>query len=136
MLFGAPMSIPALTEHGVLPAGVHTCSLDEIGQRFGSFQGTDCRVRLHAALVRYVAEARRSGLVRALIVDGSFVTAKPDPGDIDLLVVLVEEIPAADLPPFAYNVLSKKKIRRMYPFDALIAPDGSLTHRTYIDFYA
>ncbi len=130
------MPIPELTEGGVLPPGVHACSLEEIGQRFGSFQGTDGRVQLYDALVRYVGEARLTKLVRALVVDGSFVTSKPDPGDIDLLVVLPEQLPAADLPPFAYNVLSKKKIRRMYPFDAFIAQDDGPVYREYVAFFA
>lgn len=130
------MAIPPLTAEGVLPPGVHACSLDEIQQRFGSFQGTDCRVQLYGALLRYTEEARRTGLVRALVIDGSFVTSKPDPGDVDLLVVLSEQLPANDLPPFAYNVISKKKIRRMYPFDAFIAHDDGPAYRELVAFFA
>lgn len=136
MSCSARMAIPPLTAEGVLPPGVHPCSLDEIQQRFGSFQETDGRVQLYDALARYVDEARRTGLVRAVVVDGSFVTAKPDPGDIDLLVVLSEQLSDVDLPPFAYNVISRKKIRRMYPFDALIAHDDGPAYREYVAFFA
>src|SRR5512132_1116397 len=93
------MPIPNLDHRGVLPPGLHACSLDEIQARFGSFQESDRRVRLHEELVRYAAAARDSRMIRALVVDGSFVTDKAEPGDIDLVIVLGGAIPQGDLPP-------------------------------------
>ena len=78
------MPIPALDPDGFLPVGVHDGTLDELKARFGSFQGSDRRPQLWARFVEFVNETRAVGLVRALLVDGSFVTAKPDPNDIDL----------------------------------------------------
>ena len=75
------MPIPAFDEHGLLPVGVHDCTLDEIKASFGSFQGSqgsDRRPQLFAKLESFVAEARAARLVRSIIVDGSFVTTKPD----------------------------------------------------------
>jgi len=40
------MPIPALNEHGLLPAGIHDCTLDELKSRFGSFQISDRRNQL------------------------------------------------------------------------------------------
>jgi hypothetical protein len=34
------MPIPPLDEDGLLPEGIHECSLEEIRARFGSFQVT------------------------------------------------------------------------------------------------
>jgi hypothetical protein len=130
------MPIPDLDERGVLPPGVYECTLDEIQERFGSFQGTDQRVRLHAALVRYAAEARSTRIIRALIVDGSFITSKPDPEDIDLVVVLGEAVPKTELTPFVYNALSKRRIKAKYPFDVFVVPDGDEEYQTYVDFFA
>jgi len=39
---------------------------------------------LWARLVEYVREAAMSGAVEMVLVDGSLLTAKPDPNDIDL----------------------------------------------------
>jgi hypothetical protein len=130
------MPIPALDPRGFLPPGLHACSLDEIEARFGSFQESDRRVRLHAALVRYAAEARASRMIRALVVDGSFVTGKAEPGDIDLVVVLGGTIPRGDLPPFAYNAISKRRIKAMYPFDVVVVPDGGDAYQAAVEFFA
>ncbi|MBI1924574.1 hypothetical protein HYR99_10015 [Candidatus Poribacteria bacterium] len=78
------MPIPNFDEKGLLPPGVHDCSLEEIMERFGTFQVTDCRVGLYAQLQAFLEEVRSTRLAVAVIVDGSFVTSKPAPEDIDL----------------------------------------------------
>lgn len=130
------MPIPNLDHRGVLPPGLHACSLDEIQVRFGSFQESDRRVRLHEELVRYAAEARNSRMIQALVVDGSFVTDKAEPGDIDLVIVLGGAMPQGDLPPFAYNAISKRRIKAMYPFDVVVVPDGGGAYNAAVEFFA
>ena len=63
------MPIPLLNELGLLPPGVHECTMDEIEERFARFQKTDQRIRLFEKLVRYVKEARGTGLAVALLHD-------------------------------------------------------------------
>ena len=82
------MPIPTLDTDGLLPAGIFDCTLAELRERFGRFQVSDQRTRLFARLEELVAAMQRSGLFEALLVDGSFVTAKPAPNDIDLVAVL------------------------------------------------
>ncbi len=130
------MPIPDLDARGLLPPGLYACSLEELRARFGVFAGTDRRVRLFERLAAYVVEARSTGLVRALVVDGSFITAKPEPGDVDLVVVLLEGIEGLELKPFAYNALSRKRVAKRYAFDAVVAPDGSTAYREYLAFFA
>jgi hypothetical protein len=130
------MPIPPLDERGFLPPGVHPCSLEEIRLRFGEFRRTDRRSHLFRQLERYMREARCAAIVRALVVDGSFVTGKDDPEDIDLVVVLPEALPSGVLNPSAYNTLSKRRIRKMYSFDAFVASDGTIEYRELIEFFA
>ena len=130
------MPIPALNEHGWLPDGIHDCELAEIKARFGSFQGNDRRPQLFAKLEAFCAEARTAGLVRSIFVDGSFVTAEPQPNDIDLILVVPETHDfAADLSPVEYNVLSKRRVRRRHGFDLLVAAAGSDQLRRYVWFF-
>jgi hypothetical protein len=75
------MPIPDLNENGLLPEGVYDCTLDEISAQFGQFQTTDRRVRLFERLRMLVEEERQAGLAIEMIVDGSFVTDKPEPYD-------------------------------------------------------
>ena len=82
------MPIPALNAEGFLPAGIFDCSLPDVRERFGSFQGSDTRPRLFKRLEELVVAMQRSTLFEVLLLDGSFVTAKPAPNDIDLVAVL------------------------------------------------
>src|SRR6266550_4310222 len=98
------MPIPDLNEDGFLPEGVHEASLEEVQERFGRLQRTDRRPTLFTKLALFLAEVRASGLVEAVIVDGSFVTAKDEPSDIDLILVLGRGHDfRADLKPIQYN---------------------------------
>jgi hypothetical protein len=82
------MTIPALNSDGFLPAGIFDCSPADVRARFGNFQGSDIRQRLFAKLEEVVTAMQRSGLFETLLLDGSFITAKPAPNDIDLVAVL------------------------------------------------
>src|SRR3989442_995016 len=130
------MAIPSFEPSGLLPLGVHDCTLEEIGARFGSFQSSELRPVLFAKLEKFAAEARSSGIMRSLIVDGSFVTAKAAPNDIDLIVVVRSDHDfAADLSPGAYNVVSKHRVRRRYGFDLLVAREGSVEYHRWTEFF-
>src|SRR6476660_8069089 len=98
------MPIPALTADGLLPESIHDCTLDELRERFGQFQRTDARCRLFDRLEAFTREAKATGFVRAVIIDGSFVTSIDIPNDVDnILVLRADHDFAADLRPFAYN---------------------------------
>jgi hypothetical protein len=130
------MPIPALDQDGLLPVGVHECTLSEIRSRFGSFQTSDQRPRQFARLETFVAEASATGLIRVLIVDGSFVTQKPSPNDIDLIVVVESKHDfSSDIGPRAYNILSKNSVRRRFGFDLLVARENSVEYNDWVEFF-
>lgn len=130
------MPIPLLDDHGFLPVGVHDCTLEEIKARFGSFQASDRRPRLFARLETFLSEANASRLVVSVLVDGSFVTAKTEPNDIDLVLVVARNHSfVADLSPLEYNVLSKRCVHRRHGFDLLVACADSDEYRRYVRFF-
>jgi hypothetical protein len=130
------MPIPALDENGLLPVGVHGCTLAEIAARFGVFQRHERRARLMTKLDEFVAEARVSGIVHAVIVDGSFVTDNSVPNDIDLILVLrANHDLSADLAPLQYNLVSKNRVRRRYGFDTVAVRDNSPAFDSAVAFF-
>jgi len=130
------MPIPSFDEYGLLLGGVHDCTLDEIRARFGSFQSSERRPNLLRRLTAFVAEAGSSGIVRSIIVNGSFVTAEPEPNDIDLIVVVgADHDFSADLKASAYAVLSKRRVQRRFGFDMLVARENSLEYRRWTEFF-
>lgn len=131
------MPIPALNTDGFLPAGVFDCTLPELRERFGRFQISDQRTRLFARLEELVAAMQRSGLFEALLVDGSFVTAKPAPNDIDLVAVLRPGHDfERDLPMSEYALVSRAMLRRQFGFDVVIAERTSQLYSTYVEFFS
>ena len=71
--------VPAATDDGNLPPGVHWCSWEEIEVRFGT---TRHRRWLLDGLRRALIELKAAGCATAYI-DGSFVSEKKVPGDFD-----------------------------------------------------
>ena len=89
------MSIPALDAMGLLPAGVHECTLEEIGDAFGG-SSDGHRRDLFKNLVWFAGEAKRLGIGQVLYVDGSYTTGKAHPNDIDIVLVLAPSTPSVD----------------------------------------
>lgn len=79
------LRIPQFRDGGYLPEGLHQASEAEVLFRFGS--PTRHRRRLALRLRRWVDLARQVG-GRRLLIDGSFVTAKDKPNDIDAVILL------------------------------------------------
>jgi uncharacterized protein DUF6932 len=79
------MPIPTFRGDGYLPEGLHEASEDEVIARFG--QSTSHRAYLMGRLRRWLELARAVG-ARRFFIDGSFVTGKAEPGDVDAVVWL------------------------------------------------
>ena len=77
---------PEFDDNGDLPAGIHQATLDEVLQHFGT--GSVQRRLVGQRLERIYKLAQNTGRVARFIVFGSFVTAKPDPGDVDIFMLM------------------------------------------------
>jgi Trp operon repressor len=128
--------IPSLSEHGYLPAGVYDCSLEEAAARFAVFHGSDRRTQLWKQFVQFIEEAKESDLVEAILIDGSFVTSKPEPNDIDLVLAVAPSLHfASELRPAQYNLLSQRRVRRRFGFDIVVVKNGSENFEQAVAFF-
>src|SRR5206468_999859 len=82
--------LPPFDDVGHLPAGIHTCSVAELVARFG--EGSEERETEISELLQFIEAAKASG-VRRLLVNGSFVTGKLAPNDVDVVI-----LPGPDYP--------------------------------------
>ena len=80
------MAIPPFTDSGDLPLGVHPVSLREVLERFGA--GSAQRVAVGLRFERIHAIAHGTGHLRRFVVFGSFVTAKAEPNDADVFLIM------------------------------------------------
>ena len=115
------MPIPSLTAAGLLPAGIHHATLHEVEVAFGS--QTEARSRLYAGLEAFLEWVKTFQLFTSIVIDGSFVTDKPDPGDIDAVLIL----PAPQLKRLMhrpdYAELANTKVKKRFFIDLFIEPD-------------
>lgn len=83
------MPLPAFNEFGDLPEGRHPATLSEVIDRFGS--GTPQRTVVAGRLRRIHDLAAATGHLARLVVFGSFVSDKPDPNDVDVILVMRDD---------------------------------------------
>lgn len=76
--------LPALTRFGLLPPGEHIAGMPAIRGRFGA---TPHRARLLATLETLIVPTFAAlGFTGDYLLDGSFVTQQPVPGDLDIVL--------------------------------------------------
>lgn len=79
----AVMPIPEMTEFGLLPAGVHDCTSAEAEEIFCH---NDCRREIWEGFSRFLARLEELPQPSEILLDGSFVTDKVSPRDVDVVV--------------------------------------------------
>jgi Nucleotidyltransferase domain len=144
------MAIPPLNNRGVLPDGIHDCTFPELAEAFGQNQWVvDASSETHreilsrqrsalcSRLEEYLSRLREAGLQVEVLVDGSFVTNKVDPNDIDLIVVLPADHDfATELSHRVYDLLSKRRLRDSgYPFDVVVVAFGDSSYQGALQFF-
>ncbi len=82
--------IPAFNNDGYLPPGIHSATLEEVAARFG--RESELRQAQMESLRWLVDLARRAGVQR-LVVNGSFVTDKLEPNDVDCVLLIGPDFP-------------------------------------------
>lgn len=124
--------IPRLNERGNLPPGIHEADWNEMEARFG---GTARRAELLAGLREALLALRDAGC-RTAYVDGSFVTAKEEPGDFDGCWA-PEGVDLSLLDPVLLDFASRRAAQKeryrgeLFPADALADPR---TRESFLDF--
>jgi hypothetical protein len=124
--------IPEFTADGLLPQGVHPATLEEVLERFG---GNERRERLLTGLVEALRLLRAAGC-RRVYVNGSFVTAKELPNDIDVCWDIAG-VDADALDPVFFDFAdgrAAQKTRFGAEFFPAQTPEG-VSGRTFLDFF-
>ena len=107
------------------PQGRNSCVPAAVSRRF----------RIFAQLEKLLDQAARAGIVKRILIVGSFVSAKPEPNDFDCIVVLDPSIVGKPLRPFEYNLVSRQMAQRMFGGDVMPALDNSTALQQYLEFF-
>src|SRR5215813_6466455 len=89
------MALPAFNDEGDLPAGVHRAPLAELLERFG--QGSVQRRAVADRLKRVYQLVISTGQLARFVVFGSFVTAKDEPNDVDIILIMEDTFDLASV---------------------------------------
>lgn len=83
------MALPNFDSKGELPAGVHQEMIDEVFARFG---GGSLQRQAVTENLRKIYEATvATGKLERLIIFGSYVTNKPNPNDVDVVLIFRDD---------------------------------------------
>jgi hypothetical protein len=77
---------PDFDGNGDLPVGVYKATLAEVVEHFGG--GSPRRRIVAQRLTRIYELVSSTGQLARFVVFGSFVTAKPNPGDVDIFLLM------------------------------------------------
>lgn len=83
LMIRGDMPIPALNDLGLLPAGVHDCTIGEVPLTFCQ---SPARANVWDAFVRFIDWVETMPGPVTVLVDGSFVTDKVMPSDVDVII--------------------------------------------------
>ena len=85
--------IPEFNHSGYLPPGIHPATLGEIAARFGT-EPELRRVQMES--LRWMIGAAWKAGVERIVVNGSFVTDKWEPNDVDCVLLIGPTYPLDD----------------------------------------
>lgn len=125
------MPLPEINSDGFLPPGIHAASLRETLARFGV--SSPARQQ-KGELLRLVVEAAQSyPTIKRVLVWGSFVTAKPEPNDLDYSVVVSVYHPRAVIAPQHRRFFLPAEARQFYGVDKAYLELGDYPLITYTE---
>jgi hypothetical protein len=124
--------LPSLTHEGDLPAGVHSATLSDLAQRFGT--GSVARSRALFRLSHVHELAQRTGKLQHFYVFGSFVSAAPEPRDIDVALVMSADFRLADAPRECRTLFSHADAQARYGASIFWVRAGMLSDAALADF--
>ena len=104
------MAIPEFRDDGWLPEGHWPATWEEVAESFGST--TPQRRTLFRLLKTWRDDLRAHGVTGRLLLDGSFVSTKQSPGDIDAIFVIdVASEPVLTDEPAAQALISHSRLK-------------------------
>lgn len=128
------MPLPEFVPSGDLPPGVHRATLDEVVQRFGV--GSEQRAACTRRLAHIHQLAHQTGHLRQFIVFGSYVTAKPNPNDVDVVLVMDDAFRLEDCSIEARGLFDHALAQARYGASIFWIRPGMLIQESVEDFVA
>jgi len=119
----------------IFPAGFHDITLDKLEEIFvDPFPENERRAYLTRRFRDYLTKVSEFGLKVEIWVDGSYSTYKPQPGDMDILIIYdakeVNKLPV-DKRPVLEELFDRDLCKIRYSIDVLLCQAHDIDLRSY-----
>jgi hypothetical protein len=129
------VAIPPFREDGWLPIGHHQATWEEVTTRFGGLPGGR-RAFLTGKLLELRDALRSLGVTGWLLLDGSYISAKEEPGDFDVLLIGPSDIQAMkDADPRLAFLLDAENAEKIGGYSLFYIPSDSSALATLSTFW-
>jgi len=128
------MPLPNLDASGDLPPGVHCATLDEVLRRFGAADGQ--RGACTRRLSHIYELAQRTGHLQRFVIFGSYITARTDPNDVDVVLVMDDAFRLEDCPIEARGLFEHALAQARYGASIFWIRPGMLIGESVEEFIA
>jgi hypothetical protein len=105
------MALPGFDPSGDMPPGLYRATMGEVQSRFGV--GGQKRRNAFATLKAIYDSVKKTGQLQRFIIFGSFVTAKPEPNDVDVFLVMSAEFEITEHARYNRDVFSHSEADRL-----------------------
>jgi hypothetical protein len=126
------MSLPRFNSDGDLPLGIHRATLADVLARFAT--GMPQRIRCGESLREIARLASETGSLDRIIIFGSFVTAKPNPNDVDVILIMRDDFKSEQCLPAARPLFDHVSAERAFGASVFWVRPGLLIHDTLEQF--
>jgi hypothetical protein len=117
------MPIPALTKKGLLPPGIHACTLEEAEAAFARRPPQPGRAKLWGKFQQYLSIIRPIGIIQAVYIDGGFTSNFARAKDIDIVLEIPQ--PGTTIAPILKRVeFDRDHVFKKYKIDLWLWWDG------------
>jgi hypothetical protein len=110
------LPIPNFVTGGILPTGIHDCDLSEIES---VFVYNNRRKFIWQSLTSYFSQIKLISDIDIICIDGSFVTNKEEPNDVDIVVEFPDYGRLRDLSMSMPNLFMRQIVKDTLPIDLL-----------------
>jgi hypothetical protein len=128
------MALPPFNTKGDLPEGVYSVTIEEVQARFGI--GSVQRRQVTERLLRIYQLAKATGLLDRLVVFGSYVTDKPEPNDVDVVIVMHDEFRPRNCPAESHSLFDHGVAEADFGASIFWVRPGMLLRETVDEFVA
>lgn len=126
------MAIPDFEAAGILPTGIHNCDLKEVAEKFVYNKRRDDIWNKFKFFINQVIKVPE---ISVAYVDGSFVTDKAVPSDVDLILEFATASDLANVKVRLPDLMNRREVKANHKVDLLFRLETEPPAADFLEFF-